>query len=35
LTMFKQFLLEALKDIYGAVRSVSLPQTVPAGGGST
>jgi hypothetical protein len=35
LTMFNQFLLEALKDIYGAVRSVSLPQTVPAGGGST
>ena len=30
LTMFRQFLLEALKDIYGAVRSVSLPQTVPA-----
>jgi hypothetical protein len=29
LTMFRQFLLEALKDIYGAVRSVSLPQTVP------
>jgi len=29
LTMFRQFLLEALKDIYGAVRSVSLPKTVP------
>jgi hypothetical protein len=29
LTMFKQFLLEALKDIYGAVRSVSLPHTDP------
>jgi hypothetical protein len=25
LTMFKQFLLEAIKDIYGTVRSVSLP----------
>jgi len=30
LTMFKQFLLEALKDIYGAVRSVSLPKAAPA-----
>jgi putative transposase len=29
LPMFKQFLLEALKDIYGAVRVVSLPRTVP------
>jgi hypothetical protein len=29
LTMFKQFLLEAVKDIYGAVRSVSLPRTAP------
>jgi len=29
LTMFKQFLLEALKDIYGAVRSVSLPRASP------
>jgi hypothetical protein len=29
LSMFKQFLLEALKDIYGAVRVVSLPRTVP------
>jgi putative transposase len=28
LTMFKQFLLEAIKEIYGTVRSVSLP--VPA-----
>jgi hypothetical protein len=28
LSMFKQFLLEALKDIYGAVRAVSLPRTV-------
>lgn len=28
LSMFKQFLLEALKDIYGAVRAVSLPKTV-------
>jgi putative transposase len=27
LTMFKQFLLEAIKAIYGAVRSVSLPGT--------
>jgi hypothetical protein len=34
LTMFTQFLLEALKDIHGAVRSVSLPQTVPVGGGT-
>ena len=30
LTMFKQFLLEALKAIYGAVRSVSLPRPSPA-----
>lgn len=30
LTMFKQFLLEAIKDIYGAVRSVSLPRASPA-----
>jgi len=30
LTMFKQFLLEALKDIYGVVRSVSLPKAGPA-----
>ncbi len=30
LSMFKQFLLEALKDIYGAVRSVSLPRAGPA-----
>jgi len=30
LTMFTQFLLEALKDIYGAVRSVSLPRAAPA-----
>lgn len=30
LTLFKQFLLEAIKDIYGAVRSVSLPRTAPA-----
>jgi len=30
LTMFKQFLLEALKDIYGAVRSVSLPTAASA-----
>jgi hypothetical protein len=30
LSMFKQFLLEALKDTYGAVRVVSLPKTVPA-----
>jgi putative transposase len=29
LSMFKQFLLEALKDIYGAVRVVSLPKTIP------
>jgi putative transposase len=29
LTMFKQFLLEAVKDIYGAVRSVSLPRLAP------
>ncbi len=30
LSMFKQFLLEALKDIYGAVCSVSLPRASPA-----
>ena len=32
LTMFRQFLLEALKDIYGAVRSISfsLPRAGPA-----
>ena len=30
LTMFKQFLLEAIKAIYGAVRAVSLPQATPA-----
>jgi len=29
LSMFRQFLLEALKDIYGAVRVVSLSRTVP------
>jgi len=29
LPMFRQFLLEALKDIYGAVRVVSLPKTTP------
>lgn len=29
LTMFKQFLLEAIKDIYGAVRSISLPRAGP------
>jgi hypothetical protein len=30
LTMFKQLLLEAIKDIYGAIRSVSLPVTASA-----
>lgn len=29
LTMFKQFLLEAIKAIYGAVRSISLPRVEP------
>ena len=29
LTMFRQFLLEAIKTIYGAVRSISLPIMVP------
>ncbi len=29
LTMFKQFLLEAVKTIYGAVRSISLPIMAP------
>ena len=32
LTMFKQFLLEAIKAIYGAVRSISLPRAVPRTG---
>ena len=29
LTMFRQFLLEAIKAIYGAVRSISLPRVEP------
>lgn len=33
LTMFKQFLIEALKAIYGAVQSVSLPRAAPARAG--
>lgn len=34
LTMFKQFLLEAIKAIYGAVRSVSLLRAIPAEAGA-
>jgi hypothetical protein len=33
LTMFKQFLIEALKAIYGAVQSVSLPRAAPTRAG--
>ena len=34
LTMFKQFLLEAIKAIYGAVQSVSLPRAILAEAGA-
>ena len=34
LTMFKQFLIEAIKAIYGAVQSVSLPRATSAEAGA-